>query len=96
MKRKSVDFSPERRQVLRNAGWVTLVGLSSTVLPSVARASKVSKAAMLYQTHPRGNEACANCVHFEPGLSPTAQGACSVVEGSISPHGYCIAYAPRA
>lgn len=95
MKGKALDFHPARRKALRNFGLLALMGISVTVLP-VAKAAKVSKAAMLYQTRPLGSEACANCVHFEPGPTAKAQGACSVVKGSISPHGYCIAYSPRA
>lgn len=95
MKGKTLDFHPARRKVLRNFGLLTLMGIAATVLP-VAKAAKAPKDAMFYQLRPRGSEACANCVHFEPGPTPGAQGACSVVQGSISPHGYCIAYELRA
>ncbi|AOU99430.1 hypothetical protein BI364_00265 [Acidihalobacter yilgarnensis] len=96
MRRKSVDFNPSRRHILRGAGTLVVAVISAGLLSPPARAAKVSKAAMLYQTHPRDGAACANCVHFEPGSSPSAMGACTVVEGSISPRGYCMAYTPRA
>lgn len=61
-----------------------------------AEAAKASKALMKYQDKPNGNEKCSNCIQFIPGEAPEANGECKVVEGSISPQGWCTAYAPRA
>lgn len=63
--------------------------------PAAAQ-QKASKAAMQYRTTPNGKQECSNCLQFIPGKSATADGTCKVVEGAISPHGYCIAYAPKA
>lgn len=96
MKTGKTAFDPTRRRLLRGTATVFAAGIGAGLLPDTAQAAKVSKAAMLYQTHPHGSASCANCVHFEPGPSPSAMGACTVVAGSISPRGYCIAYSPRA
>jgi hypothetical protein len=34
-------------------------------------------------------------MQFIPGATPKANGTCKVVEGVISPHGYCIAFTPK-
>jgi hypothetical protein len=50
---------------------------------------KVAKAAMKYQDHPNGEEKCSNCMQFVP------PDACKIVEGKISPNGYCIAWTKK-
>jgi hypothetical protein len=44
---------------------------------------KESKAAAQYQNRPRGVERCGRCAHFRP------PNGCEIVEGSISPNGWC-------
>ena len=56
----------------------------------------VPKAAMQYQDHPNGNKDCSKCIQFIPGPSAKADGKCKIVDGSISPHGYCNAFSPKA
>lgn len=58
-------------------------------------AGKVSKGAMAYRNSPHNGHSCSGCVYFQPGASASAAGSCSVVAGSISPHGYCIAFTPK-
>ena len=60
-----------------------------------SEAGKVSKAAMAYRNSPQNGHACSGCVYFQPGANASAAGSCSVVAGSISPHGYCIAFTPK-
>jgi hypothetical protein len=57
-----------------------------------ADASKSSQAAMQYQPTPKDGKHCSGCNFFIPGDSATANGTCKIVDGSISPTGYCIAY----
>ncbi len=58
--------------------------------------AKGSKAAFKYQDHPNGKKMCSVCSLFIPGKTPTAAGTCRAVAGAISPHGYCIAFSPKA
>lgn len=85
-----------RRSALRR--FAALAGAAA--LPAVgllpARAAEYGttpKSAVRYQDHPKGNEACANCINFVPGKSAGAMGHCRVVAGPISPKGWCLAYA---
>ena len=50
---------------------------------------KVPKAAMKYQDQPKGDEKCSNCLQF------VAPDSCKVVDGTISPNGYCIAWVKK-
>jgi hypothetical protein len=52
-----------------------------------AEAAKLSKAQVQYQDSPRGIAMCATCTLF------VAPRACKLVEGDISPGGWCNAYA---
>jgi hypothetical protein len=74
------------------AGGAAMTALHSR--PAAAQ-QKVSQAAMQYQGTPNGTKECANCLQFVPGKTADANGSCKVVEGSISPHGYCIAWAAK-
>jgi hypothetical protein len=39
-----------------------------------------------YQDTPKGDQHCDDCVYFQP------PNACGLIEGEISPHGWCTAY----
>ncbi len=77
----------------------TLFALPALAGACVARASadssKASKAAMHYQPTPNGGMQCSGCRFFTPGTDAKADGSCQIVDGPISPNGYCIAYAAK-
>ncbi len=58
--------------------------------------AKGTKAQFKYRDKPNGKKMCANCSLFLPGKTATAAGQCKVVAGFVSPHGWCIAYGPKA
>ncbi|SER09123.1 High potential iron-sulfur protein [Nitrosomonas sp. Nm51] len=68
-------------------------GFSNT---TKSEAAKASKAQMKYQDEPNGSEKCSNCIQFIPSETPDANGNCKVVQGSISPEGWCTAFAPKS
>ena len=80
-----------RRDLLKGAA--ILAG--AAVLRPASAQVKVAKAAMQYQDHPKGNAECSNCLQFVPGKTPTAMGSCKIVEGEISPKGWCAAYVKK-
>ena len=56
----------------------------------------VPKAAMQYQDTPKDGKDCSKCIQFIPGPSAKADGKCKIVDGAISPHGYCNAYSAKS
>jgi hypothetical protein len=78
------------------------------VLASTAAQAKASKSAVHYQDHPNGKmRMCQTCKFFisagggrsgmmgcPMGGGMMGAGACQLVEGRISPMGYCDLYAP--
>jgi High potential iron-sulfur protein len=52
-----------------------------------AAGEKLSKQQAAYQDSPKGIQMCATCTLFE------APHSCKVVEGEVSPNGWCKAYA---
>lgn len=77
---------------------------SAIVLPALARlltapaaadSSKASQASMHYQSSPNGDAQCSKCQFFIPGSDAQSNGTCHVVDGSISPHGYCMAFSAK-
>jgi hypothetical protein len=80
-----------RRLLLRRAVLLAGAALTASVVPS-ERASaqqKASKEAMKYQDKPNGDQRCSNCLQFVPPAS------CKVVDGTINPNGYCIAWVKK-
>lgn len=69
-----------------------LAGISSA---SSLADSKVSKDSVHYQSTPNGDKQCAGCKSFIAAKDSTSDGTCKLVEGAISPQGYCIAYAAK-
>ena len=51
---------------------------------------KASKQAMKYQDKPNGDQRCSSCMHFLPN------NRCAIVEGTISPQGWCTAWAKKS
>jgi hypothetical protein len=78
--------APSRRLWLRAAVAVTGTTLASLVAERARAQQKASKDAMKYQDKPNGDQRCGNCLHFQPPAG------CAIVEGTISPNGYCIAW----
>lgn len=98
MKSTNSKFDASRRSVLKS-GMTLATGIvtAGTLLrSSPARAAKAPKTTMMYQDKPHGDQKCSNCIHFVPGPKPSADGTCLVVEGSISPEGWCVVYAPKS
>ena len=84
-----MDEPFSRRRLLLAAG--AAVGAATAVSSDRTTAAelKISAGAVGYQDHPNGDKQCSECVHFLPPSS------CKIVEGTISPHGYCRIFSPR-
>ena len=79
-----------RRQVLKGA--MLLAGASLSARRGVTNSfaqTKASKEAMKYQDKPSGDKQCNNCLQF------VAPNSCKIVEGTVSPSGYCIAWVKK-
>lgn len=57
--------------------------------------AKGSQAQFKYQNTPKNGQQCSGCQFFIAGKSATANGACKIVDGSISPKGWCTAYSAK-
>ncbi|WP_297298711.1 high potential iron sulfur protein [uncultured Methylovirgula sp.] len=79
-----------RRMLLSGAAFVAsaaAVGL----MPMRARAQqKITQAAAQYQNSPKGDQRCDGCAHFQ------APSSCQVVDGTISPSGWCALYVKKS
>jgi hypothetical protein len=53
-------------------------------------AAKVSQASVQYQTQPKGDQKCSGCMHFI-----AESNTCKLVEGQISPDGWCTLWAQK-
>ncbi len=80
-----------RRQALINAmRLATAAGISLSLMGAArAQQAKVAQKAAGYQDQPQSNHRCAICTHFSP------PNLCNVVDGQISPNGWCRLFAPK-
>lgn len=62
------------------AGAATLYGLR---LDRAVAQAKVPQKTVAYQDKPKGTDRCDGCTNFQP------PNACKLVEGEISPQGWC-------
>ncbi|SFQ14661.1 High potential iron-sulfur protein [Nitrosomonas cryotolerans] len=86
-----------RRDAIKIAAiGAAVVPLLGTGLLQAADSSKASKSEMQYRDEPNGKQECSNCIQFIPGKTSKDDGECKVVAGSISPQGWCNAYAPKS
>jgi high potential iron-sulfur protein len=84
----------DRRTFLKGA--ILLPGLAGLLTAAAAAdSSKASQASMHYQSTPNGSKQCSGCQFFIPAQDPKANGTCKIVDGSISPTGYCIGYTAK-
>ena len=62
---------------------------------AAADASKATKSAMHYQSSPNNGMQCSGCRFFNAASDPKSDGTCQVVDGAISPSGYCVAFTAK-
>ncbi len=88
---------------ISGAAALPLLGRAAEAAPP-----KVSKAVAHYQDHPVGRKMCGTCRYFIPAGGVTGRGMmggamgpgmmraghCRVVQGQVSPRGYCLLYQP--
>ncbi|MBW6489544.1 iron oxidase oxidoreductase [Sulfurimonas sp.] len=74
--------SSSRRVFFR---YMAILGLATWgVTPLLAKGTKEK---LIYQETPKDGKKCADCLHFLPETNE-----CKVVEGAISPDGWCMMY----
>jgi hypothetical protein len=83
----SKPLSRSKRKFMRLALLAIAAAMTAPEGLCALEGEKQSKAAAGYQDSPKGIQSCATCTLFE------APRACKVVEGDVSPSGWCKAYA---
>ena len=86
------NTSVSRRSFL--GGAALLAGAAATQALIVAKQAqaqqKVPQATVKYQDKPNGDQRCDNCLQF------VAPNSCKVVDGTISPSGWCAIWVKKA
>jgi High potential iron-sulfur protein len=81
---------------------LALVSITPVILASTTAQAKVTKAAVHYRDHPKGMQMCHMCKFYITSGGRSAgmcmgmmgTGACQLVQGRISPMGWCDVYSP--
>jgi high potential iron-sulfur protein len=86
-------MKPLRRFALKRiAGFAAAPWLARSALAQ----AKATKQAMQYQDQPKNGQRCDTCMQFIAGPQANAPGTCKVVDGPISPSGWCVAYVKKS
>jgi len=86
----ATDAITRRMFIEGSAALLAAVAVSAIAARDARAGKKTSKKLARYQTTPKGNRKCANCTFFEP-----AKKSCKVVEGEISPEGWCVRFVKK-
>ena len=74
-----------RRAMLK----ATFVAIPLGLCGKASAQAKIAQNLVQYQDKPKGDAECDKCAQF------IAPGSCVVVDGKISPKGWCVAFAPK-
>ena len=87
----SLSAPVSRRALLQGGAGTAGAAIILGATPNSASAVvKLSPKVVAYQDHPNGDKRCGKCVQFQP------PNACKIVDGAVSPEGYCRFFVPVA
>jgi hypothetical protein len=78
-----------RRVALTRTAIALGIAAAGTTATRASAQQKITPASAKYQDQPKGEQSCAVCVNFQP------PNACKFVQGTISPNGWCLLFAPK-
>jgi High potential iron-sulfur protein len=78
------------RRTILIRGAACAAGSGVSLLPVREAVAKMAQTAVAYQTTPKGDQQCSNCSLFQP------PSACTLVDGTISPSGWCKFWVKKA
>jgi hypothetical protein len=78
-----------RRQLFRGAA-IAAGGAAILAVSAMPAQAKMTQTGAGYQDKPKGDANCANCALFK------APSSCTLVDGTISPTGWCRFYSKKA
>jgi len=81
--------SPNRRTIIFRGIACVAAGGALMSAAGNANAGKMIQSVASYQTSPKGDQNCTNCLLFQ------APDACQIVDGAISPTGWCKFWAKK-
>ena len=88
-KNPGTDFAVSRRRLFRSAV-LAAGGLAAMLGMGLRAEAKMSQQAGGYQALPKGDQSCATCAYFK------APSSCTLIDGLISPNGWCRFYVKKA
>ena len=77
-----------RREALLATGGIGLAAFAAVLGAARPAAAKTAKDAVAYQDEPKNGQKCVDCRWYQPAEGD-GPGACKLVEGEISPEGWC-------
>ena len=97
MNHDQFDRLSRRHALQRGLGAITGAALVSVAATGAwAADNKLAKSAVQYVDAGKDEgKDCDDCSQFIAGKTAKDLGTCKIVEGTINPHGHCIAFSPK-
>ena len=91
------DNGFSRRRIMRAGALLAGAGLIGHRAQAQAPAyGTTPPQAVGYRDQPNAGHDCSGCRFFIPAADAAQPGHCHIVAGSISPHGWCSVWTPKA
>ena len=88
--RSGISSRPSSRRIVLLYSAGCAAGVAALLLPLKQAAAKMNQKSVAYQDTPKDDQKCSNCSLFqEPN-------ACTLVDGNISPEGWCKFWVKKA
>lgn len=84
-----------RRDIFKTGVLMAVGAVATAAILSEPAQAKVSQRTAMYQPKGHAGQSCAKCARFVPGKAPGADGTCLIVDGNVSPNGWCVMFAPK-
>ena len=89
------ETTTRRVGLIRGTRFVIGIAAAASIgWSATANAAKADKRDFSYQDRPKDGKSCATCRLFT--AAPSGKGNCAIVDGDVSPNGWCLAYSPKA
>ncbi len=83
-------FQSRRDALKKGLVVVAATGMAAVAGRARAQSAKAAQASVMYQDKPSGGNQCSGCVQWAP------PNGCKIVDGTISPSGWCELWSPKA
>lgn len=85
-----------RRQIFKTGALLTVGAVAAGTIFATPAQAKMAQKTASYQPTPHAGQTCLKCSRFVENKPATDDGTCTIIDGAISPQGWCALFTPKA